>query len=141
MGFFDKLKGMVGIGQPKLALTLSSAQIKRGESIKGKAVLTGGSRETPVKEFLVEHIEIVTRKKWSDSLKKMVDEKIRTTINKLPIAKNDEIVKPGETMEVEFELPVSTGAMNSGHPYAHELKVSADVPGLDPSKKQEIFIL
>lgn len=141
MGFFDKLKGMVGIGQPKLEFTLASAQIKRGDAIKGKAVLTGGSSELPVKFFLVEHVEIVTRREWSDSLKKTVDKKVRNTINKIEITKNDELIKPGETMEVDFELPVSTAAMNSGHPYSHELKVSVDVPGLDPSKKKEIFIL
>ncbi len=141
MGFFDKLKSMVGIGQPKLEFTLVSNQIRRGDAIKGKAVLTGGTGETPVKFFLIEHVEILTRREWSDSLKKTVDNKIKTTVNKLQINKNDEIIKPGETMEFEFELPVSSGAMNSGYPYAHELKVSADVPGLDPSKSTEIFIL
>lgn len=141
MGFFDKLKGMVGIGQPKLEFTLNSSQVKRGDSITGKAILTGGSSELPVKFFLIEHVEVLTRREWSDALKKTVDKKVRNTINKLEISKNDELIKPGETMEVEFELPVSTGAMNSGHPYAHELKVSVDVPGLDPSKTKEIFIL
>ncbi len=141
MGFFDKLKGMVGIGQPKLEFTLNSSQVKRGDSITGKAILAGGSSELPVKLFLIEHVEVLTRREWSDALKKTVDKKVRNTINKLEISKNDELIKPGETMEVEFELPVSTGAMNSGHPYAHELKVSVDVPGLDPSKTKEIFIL
>ena len=141
MGFFDKLKGMVGIGQPKLEFILNSSQVKRGDSITGKAILTGGSSELPVKLFLIEHVEVLTRREWSDALKKTVDKKVRNTINKLEISKNDELIKPGETMEVEFELPVSTGAMNSGHPYAHELKVSVDVPGLDPSKTKEIFIL
>lgn len=141
MGFFDKLKGMVGIGQPKLDFTLESNQIKRGSSITGKAVLTGGSSEQPVKFFLIEHVEVLTRREWSDALKKTVDKKVRNTINKLEVTKNGELIKPGETMEIDFELPVSTAAMNSGHPYAHELKISVDVPGLDPSKTKEIFIL
>ncbi|MFT4969011.1 MAG: sporulation-control protein spo0M [Chitinophagales bacterium] len=141
MGFFDKIKGMVGIGQPKLAFTLASSQIKRGSSITGKAVLTGGSTEQPVKAFFFEHIEVLTRREWSDSLKKTVDKKVRNTVNKIEVVKNEELIKPGETMEVDFELPVSGAAMNSGHPYAHEFKVSVDVPGLDPSKSKEIFIL
>lgn len=141
MAFFDKLKSMVGIGQPKVDFTLQSSHIKRGEFIKGKITATAGTKETPVKFFLIEHVEIVTRRVWSETLKKMVDEKVRNTINKLQIQKNDELLHPNTTMEVDFELPVSSGAMNSGHPYAHELKVSIDVPGLDPSKKSEIFIL
>ena len=141
MGFFDKIKGMVGIGQPKLELTLTSTQINRGDSIKGKAVLTGGSRDVPVKFFLVEHVEILTRREWSDSLKKTVDRKVRTTVNKIQIDKNDAVLEGGNTMEIDIDMPVSTGARNSGHPYAHELKVTVDVPGLDPSKKQEIFIM
>ncbi|MEI6312603.1 MAG: sporulation protein [Bacteroidota bacterium] len=141
MGFFDKLKSMVGIGQPKLVFTLESNQIKRGDSIKGKATVTGGSREVPVKHFLIEHVEVLTRREWSDVSKSMVDKKIKNTVNKLEIPKNDEMLKPGATMEISFELPVSLSAMNTGHPYAHELKVSIDVPGLDPSKTTDIFIL
>lgn len=141
MGFFDKIKGMVGIGQPKLELSLASTNVNRGDSIKGKAVLTGGSREVPVKFFLIEHVEVLTRREWSDTMKKTVDRKVKTTVNKMQIDKNDEVLKSGETMEIEIDMPVSTGARNSGHPYAHELKVSVDVPGLDPSKKQEIFIM
>jgi sporulation-control protein spo0M len=141
MGFFDKIKAMVGIGQPKMDFSLQTTQIRRGDSIKGKAVLTGGSREVPVKSFVIEHIEILTRREWSDSLNKTVDNKIRNTVNKIEIPKNNEVITAGNTMEIEFELPVSTGAMNTGHPYAHELKVSADCPGLDPSKTVDIFIL
>ena len=116
MGFFDKLKGLVAIGHPKLEFKLVSSQIKKGESIKGKAVLTGGGIEQPVKSFLIEHLEVLTRREWSDSLKKTVDKKVKTTVNKIEIAKEDTLLKPGETMEVEFELSVSIGAMNSGHP-------------------------
>lgn len=141
MGFFDKLKSMVGIGQPKVDFTLQSTQIKRGESIKGKITITAGTKDTPVKFILIEHVEILTRREWSDTLEKMVDKEVKNTVNKIQIQKNDELLKPGTTMESDFELPVSTSAMNTGHPYKHELKVSIDVPGLDPSKKQDIFIL
>ena len=141
MGFFDKLKSMVGIGQPKLEFTIETSQIRRGDSIKGHAKVTGGSREVPVKFFLIEHVEILTRREWSDVSKSMVDKKIKNTVNKIQINKNDEMLLPGATMEIDFELPVSTSAMNTGHPYAHELKVSIDVPGLDPSKTTDIFIL
>lgn len=71
----------------------------------------------------------------------MVDKEIKNTVNKIQILKNDELLKPGTTMEFDFELPVSTSAMNTGHPYKHELKVSIDVPGLDPSKTNDLFIL
>lgn len=141
MGFFDKIKSAVGIGNPKIEFTLDSTQIKRGESIKGSLTLTGGSRESNVKMFVVEHIEILTRRKWSDTMKKMVDEKVMNTVNKIEIPKGDAAIQPGETMTETFELGVSTGAICSGHPYAHQLKISADVPGLDPSKKQDIYIL
>jgi len=141
LGFFDKLKVIVGIGQPEIGFTLASYQVKRGQSIKGKAILTGGSTELPVKSFLIEHVEVFTRSVWSDSLKKVVDKKVKNTINKIEIPKNNELIKPGGKMEVAFELFVSSGAMNSSHPYAHQCKVSADVPGLDPSKSSDIFIL
>ncbi len=141
MGFFDKMKGMVGIGQPKLEVTLTKDQVNRGSSITGKAVLTGGSREIPVTKFELEHLEVLTRREWSDTMKKMVDKKKTTTVNKIVIDKGGEVLKPGETMEVEIDMPVSSGAMNSSHPYSHEFKVNVDVPGLDPNKTIKIYIL
>ena len=71
----------------------------------------------------------------------MVDEKVKNTVAKVNIPKDDYKLKPGETLEESFEIAVSTGAMVTGHPYSHQLKVSADVPGLDPSAKVDIFII
>lgn len=141
MGFFDKLKASVGIGQPKVEINLESAQIKRGDSIRGTAILTGGSGEAPIKYVTIEHVEIITRKEWNSSREQMVDTKTKNIINKLQIPKDNEILPAGGVMRIDFELPVSTGAMNTGFPYAHELKVSLDVPGLDPTRTVEIFIL
>lgn len=141
MGFFDKIKGAVGIGQPKLELSLEGNQVKRGETLNGSFTMTGGSRALPVDKFVIEHVEVHTRREWSNTTKNYVDRKVRNTVNKIEITKGGAEIQPGETMEESFELPVSSSAMPSGHPYAHELKVSADVPGLDPNKKVEIFVL
>lgn len=141
MGLFDKLKSAVGIGQPKLEVVLATDQIKRGESIKGSIIIHGGSKDVALKMITVEHVEIVSRREWSEAQNKMIDRTIRSTVNKLSMPKNQEILVAGTQITEEFELPVSPMAMNSGHPYSHELKVSLDVPGLDPTKSMKLYII
>lgn len=140
MGFFNRLKGNVGIDQPKLDFILDNNNIKRGDSIKGKIRLIGGKRELIIKEFTIEHIEVVTRRQWNDSQQKYVDQKVKNIVAKSVInMSNIELLRDHDIVR-EFELPVSTAAIVSGHPYAHKLKISADTLGLDPTKSLDIFI-
>lgn len=61
-------------------------------------------------------------------------------VSKIEIHKYNEILASKTLMNVDFDLPVSPEARTSGNSYVHELKVSLDVPGLDPSKTKTIRI-
>lgn len=139
MGFFDKLKSAVGIGQPKLEINVSGSQFNRMTPISGTIVLTGKDKEVPIKSVKIEMVEVLTKMVWSESQKKQVEEKKEQVIGKVEVPKNDYMLKPNEVLSVPFELVISN-AMVSGYPWAHKLKASADLPGLDPSAKLEVFI-
>ena len=141
MGFFDTLKSVVGIGNPKIAFNVTTDRIRRGTAITGTVTLTGGSRETPVKNITVEHIEILSRREWSSTTNSYVERKTETVVNREVFDKDGYLLKPGETITENFELLVSELAMCTGYPYEHKLKVSADVPGLDPAKSIKILII
>lgn len=141
MGFFDKLKASVGIGQPKMALTLENTQVQRGQALKGKFTLTAKDREVPIKQFEVELIQIKTTREWSDATKNYVDRKHNTTIAKKEIPKNDHVLKSNESISDEFSIDISGGIFSTGQSISYEVKVSADIPGLDASDRAAVFVV
>ncbi len=141
MGFFDKLKASVGIGQPKMELTLENSQVQRGGTLKGKFTLTAKDREVPIKQFDVELIQIKTTREWSDATKKYVDRKHNSTIAKKEIPKNDHMLKANESISDEFSIEVSGGIFSTGQSIAYEVKVGADIPGLDASDRADVFVV
>lgn len=140
MGFFDKLKASVGIGQPKMQLTVNSTQVKAGATLAGSFTLTAQDREVPVKQFEVELIQVKTTREWSDTTKDYVNRKHNNTLVKKVIAKNDEVIKAKQSMTESFEVIVPSDVFSTGQWYSYQLKVSADIPGLDASDKAEIFV-
>lgn len=140
MGFFDKLKASVGIGQPKMALTLETTQVSRGSTLNGSFTLTAKDREVPIKQFEIELIQIKTTREWSDTTKDYVNRKHNTTIVKKEIPKNDHVLKANESISDKFSIEISTGILATGQSIAYEVKVNADIPGLDASAKAELYV-
>ena len=140
MGFFDKIKAAVGIGQPDIQVNLDSSQVKAGTTIKGSITLTGKSREVPVDKLLVEFVEITTRREWSDVTKGYVDKKTEQVLGKMEFPKNNQMLKDGQSMTETFSIAVSP-VTYSGTPFSHKVKASADLPGLDPRKAIDVFIV
>jgi sporulation-control protein spo0M len=140
MGFFDKLKASVGIGQPKMALTLDSTQVQRGTALKGKFTLTAKDREVPIKQFEVELIQTRTTREWSDAQKDYVNRKHNSTIVKKEIPKNGYVLKANESISDEFSFEVSDGILPTGSSISYAVKVAADIPGLDASDRLEVYV-
>lgn len=141
MGFFSKLKAAVGIGNPKIEFSLENTQVPRGNSFKGTIKLTGSSGEIPVTSFIVELVEEVTQKRWNGNTKKEETFVVDTTIAKIILPKNGQIIKENEILSESFEILVSPNAHITSFPVEHKLKVSADIPGLDSRAKQDVFIV
>lgn len=140
MGFFDKLKASVGIGQPKMALTLDSTQVQRGSALKGTFTLTAKEREVPIKQFEIELVQTRTTREWSDTQKDYVNRKHNSTIVKKEIPKNGHVLKSKESISDSFSFDVSDGILPTGSSISYAVKVSADIPGLDASDSSEVYV-
>ena len=127
MGFFDKIKSAVGVGQPKLEITLDRAQVGLGGIVSGVARATGQERALPVLAFDVR----LKRGSQQQGMQVCAEDRI-------PFGGAE--LQPGQTMEVRFALqvPASGGASSSGVLY--ELAVGLDVPGLDPTETIGIMV-
>jgi SpoOM protein len=136
MGFFDKLKGMVGIGNPKLEIKLGKDQVKRGETLSGTAVIKGGQRETPVAAFL---INLIGKETSLDKEGKKVSND--STVKEERVEMGGVIVKPGEekTVSFAFQIPSAIDPTHANQKWS--LDFSIDIPGWDTNETVDILIL
>lgn len=142
MGFFDKVKASVGIGQPKLEIILSNKQCRQSELLKGKMVLEGKARECPIDHFMVQFLEIKTETEvsYKDGEPQRREIKKKQVMGEHKFPMNGKAIREGEKVEVDFEFNISH-AWLSGHPFSHKLEASVDMPGLDPRASVEIFVV
>ena len=114
MGFFDKIKAAVGIGQPKMEASIDSTQLQRGSNITGKLTLTAQDREVPVKSFIVELQEVRVTREWSETTKQYENRKKYATIGKKEMAENNYVLKAKESVSRDFDIRIPGDAFGSG---------------------------
>lgn len=135
MGFFDKLKAGVGIGQPKVNLHLSSDAVHRGETLICTLEITGGTRELEMNECgisVYQYRETVNEKGETKSHKKRIY-RDAIPLDKAPL-------KPEEEKSWEIRLKIPTSVNPSDDSVSYKIVGFLDVPGLDPQDKQELTI-
>lgn len=136
MGFFDKLKSSVGIGQPKVELVLDTNMIDMGNQLNCTINITGGTPELPMKEV---GITINQIQKYKDNEGKPKTDKNRVLRHALPW--------DGQLLEVEgsasFEIPINIPEkiLPSEKNLKYEIRGWLDIPGMDASQKHDLTIL
>lgn len=137
MEILDRLKGIVGVGQPTIAIQGVSTPARAGASVRGTVVLTGGEYDAPIEDVHVrlDELRVVftaperpERQFWS-----------RATEQVIPMA--GRVLKPGETIELAFELAVPAGLEPTSGTIAYVLAADTEVPGLNPRAEQELVIV
>ncbi len=141
MGFFDKIKAAVGVGQPKMSVTVNNTQVQRGTAISGKCTLTAQDRQVPIEKFEIEFTQIRTTREWNAEKNDFENKKHFTTIAKKEVPMNGHILKAKESISEDFSIEASSDILSTGQSISYMLKVSADIPGLDASEKIEIFVV
>lgn len=119
MGFFDKIKSAVGVGQPDLSVTLERQAVGQGGIVRGTANATGRERALPVTA-------------WDVSIKRFSQQQGMTTLATERIPVGGAMLAPNESIRTPFELQVPAGNPPTGGDIRYELTVGLDVPGLDP---------
>lgn len=137
MEIIDRLKGIVGVGQPTIELRDVNTPVRRGEALRGTVVLTGGQYDAPVEDVHVrlEELRVVytaperpERQFWSHAAEQV-------------IAMHDRILKPGETIELAFALATASTLEPSSASITYLLIADTEVPGLNPKAELEVTVV
>jgi hypothetical protein len=127
MGFFDKIKSAVGVGQPEVQISLDRAVVGQGGIITGSARATGKERPLPVTAFDV----FIRRHSQQQGM---------TTLSKDRIPFGGAQLQPERSMDIRFELQVPAGSPPTGGDIRYEVIVGLDVPGLDPTASADLQV-
>lgn len=144
MGFFDKIKAAVGIGQPEVKIITVNengtpkTQFNLRDLMCGEISVTAGKVESEINGIIIEFIEITTVNKQTDQGVK--EEKVPQVIAKHEFPYNWKIIKPGESISQSFSFPISN-ARETGIPFSHKLRATVNCPGLDPKHELDVFML
>lgn len=141
MGLFDKLKGSVGIGQPKLSVKLENNQVHRGASIKGKITLTAEERDVPVNNIEIIFMQIMKERELNEKKKIHEIKSHSTKLAQKEIPKNGQLLKARQSISDDFTIDISSDAPPTAQSVSYALHVTADIAGLDASETMEIFVV
>ena len=141
MGLLDKLKGSVGIGQPKLSVTLENNQVHRGASIQGKIMLTAEDRDVTVNNFEITFTQILKDNVWNEKKKINEPKSHFTKLAKKDISKGGQLLKAKQSISDDFIIDISSEAPPTAQSVSYALHVTADMSGLDDSETLEIFVV
>ena len=136
MGFFDKRKGAVGIGQPKIEITVDKKTINRGDSVEATVNVTGSARELAMKEAGIS-IYRVQKYKDANGNQKRDRKRVYRDVTDL----GGEVLKEGDQKTWKFTAQIPADLTRSGGEISYQIVGFLDVPGMDPEKKEEIVIV
>ncbi len=135
MEILDRIKGMVGVGQPSLALA-EVGPLRRGELLRGTVILRGGDHDAPVKDVQVrldeERLVYPTPGRPERQFWRRVSEAV--------IALDGRVLARDEVLELRFELVVPTDLAPSEGAVSYELVAETEVPGLNPKAEQALTL-
>lgn len=143
MGFFDKLKAAVGVGQPTLQIVTGDinapkTQFKLSEPLVAEIVIEGKAGEVELNSLEVRLVETVTVLVKNNEGKLNEEKKDRIIAQQI-FTLNKEKIKPGQVISKTATIHI-TNASVTGMPYSHKLVAVLDCTGLDPKKEMEVYL-
>lgn len=136
MEILDRLKGIVGVGQPAVVVHGVNTPVRRGDTLRGTVVLTGGEYEAPIQDVhvrLEEHRLVYTAPERPEQLFFS-----RAAEQEIPMA--GRTIKPGETLAVEFAFVVPAELVESSSTVTYRLVADTEVPGLNPKFELDVVV-
>lgn len=136
MEILDRLKGIVGVGQPTIEIRGVNTPVRPGETLRGTVVIKGGQYDAPIEDVHVrldEHRLVYTaperpeRQYWSRAAEQVI-----------PMA--GRVLKPEDTLELAFELAVPSQQEPTSSTIAYVLVADTEVPGLNPKFELDVVL-
>lgn len=135
MGFFDKVKQMVGVGAPSVTVVAERAPFHQGKSVRGVVIVTGQERATAI-----ESITVSLRRSYTGKMSDGSSIARRDELATLTIDLRGRVVEPGASIETPFDLGVANPEETRAEGTL-SLDASASTPGLDPRGSLEVHFV
>ncbi len=135
MEIFDRMKSIVGIGKPTLAIGSVQGPGRAGEPLRGAVVLRGGDYDAPVQDVIVRFDE----ERLVYTSPGAPQRQFWRRVAEQQIAMNGRVLKKHEVLELPFELMLPVGLEPSEGSVSYQLVAETEVPGLNP--KAEVTVL
>lgn len=136
MEIFDKLKSMVGIGKPTLAIGSVQGPARAGEPLRGTVVLRGGDYDSPVRDVAVR----LDEERVAYSTPGAPERQFWRRVATVEIAMNGRVLKKDEVLELPFELLLPVGLAPSAGSVSYQLVAETEIPGLNPKAEQTVLV-
>lgn len=135
MEIFDKLKSMVGVGAPTIAL-VPGAPARAGEVLRGTVALRGGQYETAVSNIEV-HLDEMRLVYPTPG---RPEQQFWRRVAEVEVVLDGRVLPAGELLELPFELVMPVDLQASGELVSYRLVADTEVPGLNPTTELTIEV-
>lgn len=140
MQFLDRLKSMVGIGAPTIAIEGVPRTARAGDVLRGAVVLVGGDHDVPLEDLAL-HLD---EQRLIHTAPTAVDDPERQSLRQIvgvQFALGGRTLRSGERLEWTFELGLPPDLEPNAGQLCYALIAETEVPGLDPSIELPLIIV
>lgn len=136
MEIFDRVKSMVGIGQPKLTIGGVHEPARPGQPLRGTVLMHGGDYDAPVQDVVV-HLD---EERVVYTAPGVPERQFWRRVAALDIVMDGRVLKQGEVVELPFELMLPVDLAPSEGAVSYQLVAETEVPGLNPTAELTVVI-
>jgi sporulation-control protein spo0M len=137
MEIIDRLKGIVGVGQPTIEIQGVSGPARRGDVVRGTVVLKGGTHDTTVEDVHVRLDEL----RLVYTAPERPERQFWSRVSEQVIAMHDRVLKPGQTIELAFTVELPATLEPTSGTIAYVLVADTEVPGLNPRVEHDLTVV
>lgn len=137
MEIFDRMKSMVGIGKPTLAIGSVHGPARAGEPLRGTLMLRGGDYDAQVTDVTV----CLDEERLVYTAPGVPERQFWRRVATVEIAMNGRILKKDEALELPFELVLPVGLAPSEGTVSYQLVAVTEVPGLNPRAERTVLVV
>ncbi|MBK7825338.1 sporulation protein [Nannocystis sp.] len=135
MEILDRLKSMVGVGAPTIALAELPGPVRSGELLRGTVILHGGDYDAPIKDVQVR----LDEERLVYPTPGRPDRQFWRRLAEVVINLDGRVLHRHERLELSFELVVPADLSPTDTAIGYELFAETEVPGLNP--KAELVVV
>lgn len=139
MEILDRLKSMVGVGKPTIAIggiQSATGSVRGGEPLRGTVVLRGGEYDAPVQDVVL-HLD---EERLVYPTPGRPERQFWRRIAAVEIAMGGRLLRKDEVLELPFELILPVDLTPSDASVSYQLVAETEVPGLNPKAEQVVVV-